>query len=129
MKVATAEMMRNLDRRAIGEFGIPGLVLMENAARGTVAAMLRHFPDLVRKRVAILAGRGNNGGDAFAVARYLLNRGVFCQVYLFAAREEIKGDAAVNLEMHPGRGIVIYLVSVQADVGDNLTRNLVKIEF
>jgi len=99
MKVATAEMMRNLDRRAIGEFGIPGLVLMENAARGTVAAMLRHFPDLVRKRVAILAGRGNNGGDAFAVARYLLNRGVFCQVYLFAAREEIKGDAAVNLEI------------------------------
>ena len=48
MKVATAEIMRKLDRKAIDEFGIPGLVLMENAARGTVGAMFRHFPDLVQ---------------------------------------------------------------------------------
>ena len=68
MKVATAEIMRKLDRKAIDEFGIPGLVLMENAARGTVGAMFRHFPGLAQKRVAILAGRGNNGGDSFAVA-------------------------------------------------------------
>ena len=99
MKVATAEVMRRLDRKAIEEFGIPGLVLMENAARGTVGAMFRHFPDLLKKRVGVLAGQGNNGGDAFAVARYLLNRGVACQVYLLAAREEIRGDAAANLEI------------------------------
>jgi len=99
MKVATAEVMRRLDRKAIEEFGIPGLVLMENAARGTVGAMFRHFPDLLKKRVGILAGRGNNGGDAFAVARYLLNRGVACQVFLLAAREEVRGDAAANLEI------------------------------
>jgi NAD(P)H-hydrate epimerase len=108
MKVATAEIMRKLDRKAIDEFGIPGLVLMENAARGTVGAMFRHFPDLVQKRVGILAGRGNNGGDAFAVARYLLNRGVPCQVYLFAPREEVKGDAAVNLEVLSRMGGEIF---------------------
>jgi hydroxyethylthiazole kinase-like uncharacterized protein yjeF len=99
MKVVTAEVMRRLDRKAIEEFGIPGLVLMENAARGTLGAMFRHFPDLLKKRVGILAGRGNNGGDAFAVARYLLNRGIACQVYLLAAREEVRGDAAANLEI------------------------------
>jgi hydroxyethylthiazole kinase-like uncharacterized protein yjeF len=99
MKIATAEIMRKLDRRASEEFGIPGLVLMENAARGTVSAMLRHFPDLLAQRVVILAGRGNNGGDALAVARYLLNRGVDCQVCLLAPKEEIKGDAAANLEI------------------------------
>jgi len=99
MKVATAEIMRKLDRKSVEEFGIPGMVLMENAARGTVSAMFRHFPDLLQKRVGILAGRGNNGGDAFAVARYLLNRAIACQVYLLAAREEIKGDAATNLEI------------------------------
>jgi NAD(P)H-hydrate epimerase len=89
--------MRKLDRKAIEDFGISGLILMENAARGTVNAMCRHFPDLLTKRVGILAGRGNNGGDAFVVARYLLNRGVVCQVYLLTAREEVKGDAAANL--------------------------------
>jgi len=99
MKVATAEIMRKLDRRAIQEFGIPGMVLMENAARGTVRAMFRHFPDLPTRRVGILAGRGNNGGDALAIARYLLNREVACQVYLLAGREELKGDAATNLEI------------------------------
>jgi len=99
MKLATAEIMRKLDGKAIEEFGIPGLVLMENAARGTVNSMFRHFPGLSTKRVGVLAGRGNNGGDALAVARYLINRGVACQVYLLAAKEEVKGDAAVNLEI------------------------------
>jgi hydroxyethylthiazole kinase-like uncharacterized protein yjeF len=99
MKIATAEIMRKLDRRAIEEFGIPGLVLMENAARGTVSAMFRHFPGLLTQRVVILAGRGNNGGDALAVARYLLNRGVVCQVSLLAPKEEVRGDAAANLEI------------------------------
>src|SRR5512135_3245313 len=107
MKVATAEIMRKLDRRAVEEFGIPGPVLMENAARGTVGAMFRHFPDLLKKRVGILAGRGNNGGDALAVARYLRNRWVSSEVYLLAAREEVKGDAAANLEILTRVGGVI----------------------
>lgn len=99
MKIATAEIMRNLDRRAIEEYGLPGLVLMENAARGTVQAMVRVFPNLPAKRVGIFAGRGNNGGDALAVARYLINRGVTCQVYLLATRDQVKGDAATNLRI------------------------------
>jgi ADP-dependent NAD(P)H-hydrate dehydratase / NAD(P)H-hydrate epimerase len=99
MKVATAELMRKLDRRAIAEFGIPGIVLMENAARGTVNALFRFFPNLPNTRVAVFAGRGNNGGDALAVTRYLVNRNIPCQVFVLAAQEEVKGDARVNLEI------------------------------
>jgi len=99
MKVATAEVMRRLDQKAIQEFGIPGLVLMENAARSTVSAMFRHFPGLLTQRVGIFAGRGNNGGDALAIARHLLNRGVACQVYLLTPAEEMRGDAATNLQI------------------------------
>jgi hydroxyethylthiazole kinase-like uncharacterized protein yjeF len=104
MRVATAEVMNRLDRKAIEDFGIPGLVLMENAARGTIRAMFHHFPDLLSKRIGIFAGRGNNGGDAFAVARYLLNRGVTCQVYLLAEKKELEGDAALNLEIFQKMG-------------------------
>ena len=57
MKVATTEVMRRLDQKAIQEFGIPGLVLMENAARSTVSTMFRHFSGLLTQRVGIFAGR------------------------------------------------------------------------
>ncbi|MCX5908794.1 MAG: NAD(P)H-hydrate dehydratase [Deltaproteobacteria bacterium] len=99
MRLATAEFMRSLDRQAIEEYGIPGIVLMENAARGTVQAMFRHIPDLLREKVGIFAGRGNNGGDAFAVARYLMNRGIACGVYLLGSEKDLKGEAAVNYKI------------------------------
>ncbi len=99
MRLATAEIMRQMDRKAIEEYGLPGMVLMENAARGTVQAMKRQFPDIFQKRIGIFAGRGNNGGDAFAVARYLLNHKVDCRVYLIGSIQEVKGDARANLEI------------------------------
>ena len=110
MKVATADVMRRLDQKAIQEFGIPGLMLMENAARSTASAMFRHFPGLLTQRVGIFAGRGNNGGDAFGVARHLLNRGVRCQVYLLTAEEEVQGDAATNLKILTRMGGKIFSV-------------------
>jgi len=110
MKVATAELMRKLDQKAISEFGIPGMVLMENAARGVVNTLFRSFPDLLTSRVGILVGRGNNGGDGLAVARYLVNRGVPCRIFLFTAQEELKGDAAANLEILKRMGIAIQEV-------------------
>ena len=105
MKVATAELMRKLDQRAITEFGIPGIVLMENAARGTVNALFRYFPQISNFRVGILAGKGNNGGDALAIARYLANRGIPFQVFLFAGKEGIPGDAGANLQILNRMGI------------------------
>src|SRR3712207_579261 len=105
----THEQTRELDRRATEEFGVPGVVLMENAGRG-MAELLRSLG--VRGRVDVCCGRGNNGGDGFVIARHLDNAGVAVRVLLFARPEELTGDAAVNyriiaksglpLEVHAG---------------------------
>jgi NAD(P)H-hydrate epimerase len=85
--------VREIDRRAIEEFGMPGAVLMENAGRGT-ADLLRSLG--VRGPVAICCGKGNNGGDGFVIARHLDNHGIPVQVLLSVSPEQLSGDAAIN---------------------------------
>ncbi|MCC7185777.1 MAG: bifunctional ADP-dependent NAD(P)H-hydrate dehydratase/NAD(P)H-hydrate epimerase, partial [Acidobacteria bacterium] len=63
MRVLTADQMRRAEHRAIADIGIPAIVLMENAGRQVVAAMESTFESLTDATVAILCGRGNNGGD------------------------------------------------------------------
>jgi NAD(P)H-hydrate epimerase len=99
MKVVTAEIMQKLDRRTIEEAGIPGIVLMENAGRGAVREILAGYPEILKGKVAIIAGRGNNGGDGFVIARYLMNRGVNVKIFLLAEQEKVKGDARLNLDI------------------------------
>ena len=69
MRVLSAEQMREADRRTIEEIGIPSVVLMENAGRQVVSALQAAFEHLASLRVAVLAGRGNNGGDGFVIGR------------------------------------------------------------
>ncbi len=97
-KVATSAQMRKFDRRAVEEFGIPSLTLMENAGRRVAETAASEFGPLTGKRVTILAGRGNNGGDGFVVARYLKDSGAKIRVFLLAAKDDVKGDARVNLD-------------------------------
>ncbi len=100
IKLLRAERMRALDERAINEIGIPGVVLMEQAGRGAVrllekAGWLKSFAD----EITILAGKGNNGGDALVVARVLLLAGYLkVKVILLTGRSLVQGDAAINLE-------------------------------
>jgi NAD(P)H-hydrate epimerase len=84
---------RDLDRRAIEDFGIPGMVLMENAGRGCVD-VLERLGDT--GPVVIICGKGNNAGDGFVIARHLTLRGHKCRVLLLADAEELRGDAATN---------------------------------
>jgi NAD(P)H-hydrate epimerase len=89
----TRSQVRDVDRRAIAEFGIPALVLMENAGRGAadlLVALGVHGP------VAICCGKGNNGGDGMVIARHLQNQGVSVAVHLFAVPEQLSGEAAVQ---------------------------------
>jgi NAD(P)H-hydrate epimerase len=86
--------VRDLDRRAIHEYGVPGVVLMENAGRGAAELLVRLNPD--RQRVLILCGPGNNGGDGFVMARHLQNRGLDVDVLLFGEVKRLSPDAAVN---------------------------------
>jgi len=77
----TAREMQEIDRLAAEEFGIPSLILMENAGRGVAELVWRNDPG---SNVVILAGRGNNGGDGLVAARYLHNIGRRVEVLLFA---------------------------------------------
>lgn len=95
MNIVTSEQMRNIDRRAIEQYGIPSIVLMENAAIAVVEAIERHFPEI--DRVAIFCGTGQNGGDGFAVARLLENRFIVPEVFVVGDRAAIGGDARTNL--------------------------------
>ena len=88
--------VREIDRIAIEHFSLPGVVLMENAARGCVD-WLRELG--VSGQVVICAGRGNNGGDGFVIARHLENLGIDVRVLLFADPDAVRGDAAVNLQV------------------------------
>src|SRR6478736_5391677 len=84
---------RDIDRRAIEEFGFTGLVLMENAGRGCVDVLERLG---IKGPVVILCGKGNNAGDGFVIARHLAIRGYECRVLLLSSPQELHGDAAVN---------------------------------
>src|SRR5262249_10290529 len=99
MRVLNTRQMREADRRTIDEIGIPSVVLMENAGRQAVAAMEAAFDDLSTSHVAVICGRGNNGGDGFVVARTLLQRGIDAAVFLLGSVAEVSGDARTNLEV------------------------------
>jgi NAD(P)H-hydrate epimerase len=96
------EEVRALDRRAIEEWGLPGVVLMENAGRGTAELLLALG---AQGRVVVCCGKGNNGGDGFVIARHLDNRGVPVRVLLFARPEDLHGDAAVNYRVLARAGV------------------------
>lgn len=95
MKLVTAAQMREMDRKTIEEFGLPGIVLMENAGRAVADAAWGLLPDDAG-RVLIIAGKGNNGGDGFVAARHLNARGVEVAVLLLCPADELTGDAAIN---------------------------------
>lgn len=95
MKIVSAVQMKNIDRRATERFGVPSIVLMENAATAVVDAIFDHYADA--DRVALFCGTGQNGGDGFAIARHLENRGVVPIVFIVGDRTRCSGDAATNL--------------------------------
>ena len=99
MKILTARQMRTIDRRATERYGVAGLVLMENAGRAVVEHLLGSDPELSSRRIAVVCGGGNNGGDGFVIARHLHILGVTPTVFLVTPRDAIKGDAAANLRM------------------------------
>ena len=100
MKVLTAAEMREVDRRTI-EGGFPGIVLMENAGQRVVEFLAERFAPLSAQRIAILCGKGNNGGDGMVVARQLFTRfrPEALHVVLVADPRELKGDAATQYRM------------------------------
>jgi hydroxyethylthiazole kinase-like uncharacterized protein yjeF len=118
MKILDANQMRSIDRRTIDRFGVPSIVLMENAALAVVDAIFEHYPDV--DRVALFCGTGANGGDGFAVARHLENRGVVPVLIVIGDRNAIQGDARINLEICERLGLPLYDVHEDSDIDDAL---------
>src|SRR4051794_35332875 len=98
----TRQQARDLDRLVMEQYGVPGVVLMENAGRGMAELLLSLG---VRGEVVVCCGKGNNGGDGFVIARHLDNRGVGVRVLLFAGPGEITGDAGINLPILVKSGV------------------------
>ena len=92
--LATAEEMRRADRRATERYGVPSLLLMENAGRGAADALERVLGPVGGRRVAVVCGKGNNGGDGFVVARHLLGRGARVSAWLVGRAGDVQGRRA-----------------------------------
>jgi len=126
MKIVTAKEMQDIDRTAIDDYGIPGIVLMENAAKGVVITLFKKFSDIKNKKVGVFAGKGNNGGDGLAVARLLADENISVTVYLLSKKVLLKGNAKINLDSAEEMGIKIFEITSSDDlegVKDNISKN------
>jgi NAD(P)H-hydrate epimerase len=94
--ILTREQVRAVDRIAIEQFGVPGIVLMENAALGAVAVARAMLQRTQRPAVLILCGGGNNGGDGLAIARHLHNAGADIHIATTLDPARYTGDAGIN---------------------------------
>ncbi len=118
MKILTAAQMREIDRITIEELGMPSLTLMENAGMRFVEVLESRFAPIGRQRIAILCGKGNNGGDGLVIARQLwMRHGLHPRVILLADPERLSADAAVNYR---------YLTRIGPQIGmdPRIVRNL-----
>ncbi|MBM4296673.1 MAG: NAD(P)H-hydrate dehydratase [Deltaproteobacteria bacterium] len=97
MFVVTAEQMRALDRLTIERYGVPSLTLMERAGAAIAQAIVKKFSAAAKRGVVIVAGKGNNGGDGFVVARLLKQKRIPCEVALLARQGDLSPDAGHNL--------------------------------
>src|SRR4030042_278117 len=114
MKILTSVEMKDIDRTAIEALGIPGIVLMENAGLRVARALKGRFPDIAAETTLVGAGKGTTGGDGSSAARHLFNSGARPEVLLLAAKDEVKGDAAVNLAVALKMGIPVTEVRTAA---------------
>ena len=115
MKILTALQMAEVDRLTSERYLVPSIILMENAGRSVAEQLEKACPGLEGKRILILCGRGNNGGDGFVTARYLSLRGANPSVILFADPGTLKGDALSNWEIVRAMGLQMEILPTPAD--------------
>ncbi|UCH46274.1 MAG: NAD(P)H-hydrate dehydratase [Nitrospiraceae bacterium] len=108
IKVVTAKEMQTIDRTTIHAFGLPGTTLMERAGLSVVQKINELYP---LKKVAVLCGGGNNGGDGFVIARELLNQGRAVNVFMLASPARLKGDAKLNYSVAKKFGVPLLPIS------------------
>jgi NAD(P)H-hydrate epimerase len=128
MKLATPSQMRALDKTTIEEIGIPGIVLMENAGKGTVDEMEEEFGPVHGKTVYIFIGPGNNGGDGLVIARHVVQRGGWPFLVFMVDPEKFIGDAAVNAAISDKLHFAHYVIRQEGDI-QHLTEQIQQLYF
>ena len=110
--ILSRDQSRAVDEIAINEFGVPGIILMENAGRNVAELLVQQSP---LGQVTILCGKGNNGGDGFVIARNLDNQGIPVSVFLVENPNKLAGDAATNFQIIQRSGISHQLLNLPDD--------------
>ena len=116
IKIVTAKQMREMDTFTIEQLGIPGVVLMENAAKGTFFIIENELKNFDGPLVYIFCGKGNNGGDGYVISRYLWDSGVDVRVYITGREEDLKGDAKINYQIIKKLNLPIKFISSKSDL-------------
>lgn len=114
MNLVTAQKMKEIDKRAIYEYGIPSIVLMENAGRRVSEIAIKMLEHAGNNRVSIFCGKGNNGGDGFVATRHLINKEIEVTTFLIGRAEELSADARTNYRI---------LIAMNAEVNKIQTDN------
>lgn len=114
-RIMSRDEVRAVDRWAIDEIGIPGVVLMENAGRSCAELVQEKLKGLANPKVCLFCGTGNNGGDGYVIARHLRNVGFGVTVVVCGRREKIAGDARINLDVLERLGQRIDSLDLGAD--------------
>ncbi len=99
MKSVSAQEMKKLDALAIARYGIPAIILMENAGRSAAQEALKMLPKKGIRRVALFCGYGNNGGDGFVCARHLINQGIQARIYLVGEKKQFSRETKLNYQI------------------------------
>jgi len=116
LKIATGREMAAIDRRTIKELGVPGAVLMENAARASCRALVEYLDEGEKPSFAVLCGSGNNGGDGFCIARILSGWGFPVTPVHIGRTQSLKPDAGLNYNLLKSYGLDIVSITGDADM-------------
>ncbi|WP_315118977.1 NAD(P)H-hydrate dehydratase [uncultured Clostridium sp.] len=114
MKIGTSEIIKNIDKYCIENMGIPGIVLMENAA----IKVIKNIPLEKFNNFVVVCGRGNNGGDGFAVCRHLYSLGKKVDVFLIGEEKNMSKDCYINYSILKNMGLKIHTISNIEDIND-----------
>ena len=117
MKIVSGKKMGEIDREAMTRYGIPGLILMENAGLQVVGLIRKLRPDRGNGSIIILCGKGNNGGDGFVIARHLKRLGYCVETWAVDPVSDYQGDAAVNYRILLNTGCEVHLVGEKYPLG------------
>ncbi len=116
MKILTGKQMAELDRIAIEEIKIPSLILMENAGRSVFQVIRDRVPDLSQKKIMVVCGKGNNGGDGLVVARHLINHGAMAEIIVLSSPEDLSPDAKANAGILEQSDEIIHYVTDESNL-------------